>query len=622
MQWQQNRAGGIYSVMDLAPVGNGIIAALIDRNATVRWLCWPRLDGDPVFCGLLRPVEDPEHGGSWAIELEDCESSEQCYRRNTAILETTLRCRSGTVRITDVVPRFKHYDRFFRPPVLLRRVTPLEGSPRITVRVRPRVDYGAGVPERIIGSNHIRYIAPGVAVRLVTDAPISYVAEEIPFVLSSPIDFHFGPDETLRMSLSDTVTRWLDRTHDYWLEWSRYLSIPVDWQDAVIRAAITLKLCAFEETGGIVAALTTSIPEAPDSGRNWDYRFCWLRDAYFVVYTLNMLGATRTMEDFIRYITNVASLDPDHRLRPVYAIVPGRPIPERVAPALQGYRGMGPVRIGNAAEEQAQHDSYGSVILAASQMFFDRRLPRLGDVALFERLEKLGTWAAKLALEPDASLWEFRGRTAVHTYSAAMCWAACDRLADIARALNLPDRVVHWQAEADRIKAAVLQHGWNQRLNSFVATFGGNEPDASLLLLGEIGIVEPRDPRFVGTVAAIEKRLRHGNHVFRYCVPDDFGMPETAFTVCTFWYINALVAIGRVDEAREIFKSVLDCRNHVGLLSEDIAPATGELWGNFPQSYSMVGLVVAAMRLSRSWEAAFRHGWRTDDAASGPITGE
>jgi GH15 family glucan-1,4-alpha-glucosidase len=595
--------------MDLAAVGNGIIAALIDRNAAVRWLCWPRLDGDPLFCNLLRPKADLEFGGAWTIELEDCDKVEQRYRRNTAIVETTLRCSTGAVRIIDFVPRYKHHDRLFRPPILVRRIVPIEGSPRVRVRVRPRGDNGTTQLERVFGSNHLRYVAPGLALRLITDAPISYIAEEIPFVLLSPVDFIFGPDEQLQWSITDTVTRWLDRTTDYWLEWSRYLSVPVDWQDAVIRAAITLKLCAFEETGGIVAALTTSIPEAPDTQRTWDYRFCWLRDAYFVVYALNMLGATRTMEDFIRYITNVAALDPECRLRPLYAVVPGRPLTETIAPALEGYLGMGPVRIGNAAEGQAQHDIYGSVILAASQMFFDRRLPLMGDTGLFERLERLGAWAAKLALEPDASLWEFRGRADVHTYSTAMCWAACDRLADIARALALEDRAQRWQQHADRIREVVLEKGWNKELNSFVDTLGGSEIDASLLLLAEIGIIDARDPRFLGTLAAVEKHLLRGNHVFRYRTPDDFGMPETAFTVCTFWYIDALTAVGRIEEAKEIFANVVSCRNHVGLLSEDIDPETGRLWGNFPQSYSMVGLIISAMRLSRSWESAFRHGW-------------
>jgi GH15 family glucan-1,4-alpha-glucosidase len=239
----------------------------------------------------------------------------------------------------------------------------------------------------------------------------------------------------------------------------------------------------------------------------------------------------------------------------------------------------------------------------------------MGDAALFSRLEKLGTWAAKLALEPDASLWEFRGKSAVHTYSAAMCWAACDRLADIARALDLVDRAKHWQDEADRIKTEVLRLGWNERVGSFVDRFGGSEVDASLLLLAEIGIIEPQDPRYLKTLDTIEKRLRHSNHMFRYRAPDDFGTPKTAFTVCTFWYINALVAVGRQDEARAIFEAVLACRNHVGLLSEDIAPESGELWGNFPQSYSMVGLINSATRLSRSWEVAFRHGWQAVEGA-------
>ncbi len=596
--------------MDLALVGNGIAAALIDTKAAVRWFCWPRLDGEPVFCSLLRPKDDPELGGAWTIELEDLAGSEQSYRRNSAIVETTLICKSGAkVRVTDFMPRFKHYERLFRPPMLIRRIEPIEGSPRIRVRVRPRVESGAGVPEAIPGSNHIRYISAEVQLRLVTDAPISYIAEEIPFVLLGPTDFILAADEPWRRPIKTSVDEYLIKTHEYWLEWTRYLSVPVDWQDPVIRSAITLKLCAFEETGAIVAAITTSIPEAPDTERNWDYRFCWLRDAYFVVYALNTLGATRTMEDFIRYITDVAALDAERRLDPVYPVVPGHPIPERIAEALEGYRGMGPVRIGNAAADQAQHDIYGSVILAAAQMFFDCRLPRPGDKGLFERLEQLGRWAARLALEPDASLWEFRGKSAVHTYSAAMCWAACDRLGEIATALGLEDRAQHWNREAARIHDAVLRHGWNEKLNSFVDVFGGSDLDASLLLLHEIGFVAADDPRFLGTLAAIEQRLRFGDHLFRYKAPDDFGVPTTAFTVCTFWYVNALAAVGRRDEARRIFETVLACRNHAGLLSEDIAPETGELWGNFPQSYSMVGLVIAAMRLSRSWEAAFRHGW-------------
>jgi GH15 family glucan-1,4-alpha-glucosidase len=561
-----------------------------------------------VFCSLLEAADGATAGGLFEVELTDLVSAKQEYLRNTAILITTLTGDAGAaVQITDFAPRFKHYGRLFRPMILIRRIAPLSGSPRLCIRVRPRFDHGAAPMGRVLGSNHVRYTSPGLALRLTTDAPISYVAEEVPFVVEGPINLILGPDEAFTVPIAPTTREYFELTQDYWSEWTRYLSVPFEWQEAVIRAAITLKLCSFEETGAIVAALTTSMPEAPNSGRTWDYRYCWLRDAYFVVQALNQLGATLTMEDFLHYIINIAALGKDRRLRPVYAIIPGVPFPEREIDSLRGYRRMGPVRIGNLAEQQVQNDVYGSIILAAAQMFFDRRLPRIGDTAMFERLEELGQWAAVSAFEPDASLWEFRGRARVHTFSSAMCWAACDRLSKIAGVLGLSARSNHWRAEANRIRATILDQAWDSEQNTFVESFGGKEVDASLLLLQEIGFVAASDPRFLGTIAAVEKRLRHGYHIYRYAAPDDFGTPTVAFTVCTLWYANALAAVGRREEAREIFEHVLSCRNHVGLLSEDVDPETGELWGNFPQSYSMVGLIICAMRLSKSWDEAF---WR------------
>ena len=337
-----------------------------------------------------------------------------------------------------------------------------------------------------------------------------------------------------------------------------------------------------------MAAITTSIPESSSSGRNWDYRYCWLRDAYFVVQALNRLGSTVSMEQFIHYITNIAAFGKHVRLGPVYGIIPRSALTEREIPSLAGYRDMGPVRVGNAAGAQIQNDVYGSVVLAAAQMFFDRRLPSIGDKALFTRLEELGEWARQVAFEPDASLWEYRGRERIHTYSSVMCWAACDRLAAAAGILDLPDRSEYWWREADRIRKQIMEEAWDAEGNTFVESLGGSGVDASLLLLHEVGFISAEDPRFLGTVAAIEKRLRHGNHIYRYEEPDDFGEPATAFTVCTFWFINALVAVGRTKEAREIFEEVLTCCNPLGLLSEDVDPRTKELWGNFPQSYSMV----------------------------------
>jgi GH15 family glucan-1,4-alpha-glucosidase len=594
--------------LNLGLIGNCVLSALIDRQARFVWCCLPSFDGDPVFCSLLAGEQTDESRGFLACEVDRLASSEQRYLTNTAVLSTTLTDADGqSVEIIDFAPRFKRYERIFRPRQLIRRIEPRNGGCRIRIRVRPTADYGATTPTPRLGSNHIRYLSEGGGIRVTTDVPVAYIDQEQWFLIDRPLTLIIGQDEDVPSAVDGLAASLLARTSDYWLEWTQYLSVPFEWQDAVIRAAITLKLCSFEETGGIVAAMTTSIPEAPGTARNWDYRYCWLRDSYFVVQALNRLGATRTMEDFIRYITNVAALAPDERLKPVYAIVPGVAMSERIAAGLAGYRAMGPVRVGNLAEAQVQNDSYGNVVMAAAQMFFDRRLPRPGDLGLYHRLETLGEWAVRTVFEPDAGLWEYRERSRIHTHSSVMCWAACDRLGKIARVLRLDDRADYWRGHAGRLRGEILERAWNPKLNSFVGAFGGEEVDASLLLMHEVGFLSPSDPRFLGTLALVERDLRRGPYMFRYAGQDDFGLPTTSFTICTFWYIDALAAVGRRDEAREILEHTLSCRNHLGLLSEDIDPTTGELWGNFPQTYSMVGLIVSAMRLSKSWEEAF---WR------------
>ena len=426
--------------------------------------------------------------------------------------------------------------------------------------------------------------------------------DELPFLLDRDVHVLIGPDETLTESPAAHARAALEATLGYWREWVRYLSIPAEWQEAVIRAAITLKLCQYEGTGAIVAAMTTSIPEAPHTVRNWDYRYCWLRDAAFVVRALNRLGATRSMEEYLRYLYNLAA-GADGDLGPVYGIHFERELPEREAEHLAGYRGMGPVRVGNDAWRQLQNDVPGSVVLAAVQLFFDRRLESPGDAIAFARLEAAGEAAWRLHDQPDAGLWEFRGRTHVHTYSAVMSWAACDRLARIAARLGAGARATFWAERAQHVRELVLARAVHPRHGWFVDAFDSERLDASLLLLADLRFVDARDARYVATVEAIGRELRRGDYVYRYATADDFGMPETSFTICSFWYVEALAAIGRTDEARTLFEQLLARRNPLGLLSEDVHPDTGELWGNFPQTYSLVGLINAASRLSRSWES-------------------
>ncbi|HWH17604.1 MAG TPA: glycoside hydrolase family 15 protein, partial [Allosphingosinicella sp.] len=395
----------------------------------------------------------------------------------------------------------------------------------------------------------------------------------------------------------------LHQTVEDWRSWVRGLAIPLEWQKVVIRAAITLKLCQHEETGAIVAALTTSIPEAPNSGRNWDYRYCWIRDAYYTVQALNRLGALDVLENYLSYLRNIVDESKGGHIQPLYAVSGEAKLDEWEAEGLAGYRGMGPVRVGNAAYTQVQHDAYGQIILSNAQAFFDERLFRIATEEDFASLEKVGERAWAMHDQPDAGLWEFRTRQSVHTYSSVMSWAACDRLGNAAEALGLKERASLWRERAVSIRKTIEERAWFEGEKRFSASFGTDELDASLLQLIDMRFLEPDDPRFVATFNAVEKGLRRGEHMLRYAAEDDFGLPETAFNFCTFWLIEALHIVGREEEARDLYESMLQRLTPAGLLSEDTDFETGELWGNYPQTYSLVGLINCAGLLSRPWSS-------------------
>ena len=594
------------SSLELGVVGNCTYGGLIDEDGRVVWACLPRFDSDPVFCALLNGGKDSDIG-FYDVELIGKVRSEQEYKENTAVLVTRLYDNhDNAIEISDFAPRFTLSGRSFRPTTLIRRIRPLSGTPRIRIRLRPVFDYGATLPTITHGSNHIRYVSSNYTIRVTTNAPVSYVLNETPFVLTTPTSLFLGPDETLQGAVEETAREFQERTENYWRQWVRRLALPLEWQEAVIRAAITLKLCTFEETGAIVAAMTTSIPEAFGTERNWDYRYCWLRDAFFVVRALNSLAEVETMEDYLRYLTNIVSMAENGQLhghlQPVYGIGLEAELVERIETRLTGYRGHAPVRVGNQAYEHFQYDVYGNAVLAAAQAFFDKRLLAPPGLTDFERLERVGEQAFRLYDQPDAGMWELRTHARVHTSSSLMCWAACDRLAKIAAHLSLPARALYWQERADTIKQTILTRAWSENEQSFVHAFDEDGFDASLLLMGEVNFIAADDPRFIATLNAVEGALKRGPHMFRYVTSDDFGTPHNAFNICTFWYIDALSRVGRTDEAREIFENMLACRTRLGLLSEDTDPTSNELWGNFPQTYSLVGIINAATRLSKTWQ--------------------
>ncbi len=590
--------------LELWPIGNCQVSGLIDRRGSLVWGCVPRVDGDPVFCSLLNG--DREDEGVWRVELEGQVSATQEYRRNTPILVTRLEAEDGSaVEVHDFCPRFERAGRMYRPVAYCRIVRPVAGTPRMRMVLTPMRDYGTDLAARTNGTNHIRFLVGTQALRLSTDAPVGYLLEQRTFRVESDQHFFLGPDEPFGGNLRSEIRRMEAQTQRYWMHWVRGLHVPLDWQTEVIRSAIALKLCQHEETGAIVAALTTSIPEAPGSERNWDYRFCWIRDSYYTVQALNRLGALDVLEKYLTYLRNIVDQANGGRIQPLYSVMGDGELQEGIADTLAGYRGMGPVRVGNAAYKQVQHDAYGQIVLPTAQGFFDTRLLRLCDERDFASLEQVGEMAWRMHDQPDAGLWEFRTREEVHTYSAVMSWAACDRLANVAERLGKADRHAVWAERAALIRAVIEERAWQPDDQSgdghYKASFETDYLDASLLQMIDLRFLKPDDPRFRSTFAAIERDLRRGDNMLRYAHEDDFGSPETAFNVCTFWLIEALHLAGRTQEARGLFATMLGHRTGSGMLSEDLDWETGELWGNFPQTYSLVGIINCAGLLSRPW---------------------
>eukprot|EP01132_Coremiostelium_polycephalum_P000430 gene430-544_t len=584
--------------LDLAIIGNCQFGALIDKKSCIKWCCIPRFDADPIFCSLVRKANDL---GFYDVVIENFAFSEQSYIKNTAVLSTKLyNNNGGGVEIIDFAPRFNMFARPYRPSMIIRIIKPI-GHCRIKVRLRPTFGYGWGSPEKTRGTNHIRYILPSMVMRLTTNAPISYIVDEVLFEVDETLYFVFMTDESLRESLHEMSNTYLEKTIEYWHEYTKSLAIPLEWQSQVLRACITVKLCQFEESGAIIASMTTSIPDAPDK-EGFDLRFCWIRDTAYIVHTFNKLGNTKMMEDFLTYLSNIisGSQETGGFLQPVYGISLETKLYEKSMYRLTGYRGMGPVKIGTRDYKCIQNDVYGQLILSSIQMFFDQRLQNPGDIHLFHKLEGLGIQAYTNYNKPDAGPLGIGNieEGKIYTFSSVMCWTACDRLAKIAKVLKLPERLHFWSDTANKIKIEMLERCFNKKMNSFTSTWDGETVDPYLLLLGDCGFVTVKDPMYIGTVNAIESSLKRGKYIVLQ------PQSVSASTTATLWYITALGRIGRKEEARELFENILNDCTSLGILSQDVHLDTKEIWGNFPKTTTMVGIVSAALVLSKKWETS------------------
>ncbi|TZF82733.1 glycoside hydrolase family 15 protein [Pedobacter sp. BS3] len=574
-------------------IGNCAYLAHVHKNTNIVWLCWPRFDSSFVFGSLL----DNEKGGEFSIRPQHERDSHQYYLENTNVLCTEISCNEGKYRITDFAPRFRQYDRYFKPLMLIRKIEPLEGNPRVKVTCKPVCDYGIKKQSVNRGSNHIEYTGCDENMRLTTNIPINYILDEHFFALNEPKYLVLTYGQPLEAPLISTAEHFLRETIAYWRLWIKHSSIAGYHQPYVIRSALVLKIHQYEDTGAIIAASTTSLPESPGSGRNWDYRYCWLRDTYYVISALNHIGHFEEMEHYFNYVTDI-SFSENFRYQPLYSITGKHDLVEQILSHLHGYMGNQPVRIGNQAYEHIQNDIYGQVMISLLPLYNDHRFVFVERKDSDRWVDFLLHKIERTIDEKDAGIWEFRNFANVHCYSNLFQWAGANAALKLAQTIKNPDLQERARILIDKA-AAHIENCYDPERKVYTNAADSPHLDASTLQLIMMNYLDPASQRAKDHLAAVEKGLKGENGLFyRYLHPDDFGRPKTTFLICAFWYVEALACVGRLDDAMREFESIIKYSNHLLLFSEDVDESTGSQWGNFPQAYSHVGLMNAAYRIA------------------------
>lgn len=567
--------------------------AYVDQDANINWMCMPRFDSSFIFGSLVAG----ESGGEFSVKpAAEKYTSKQYYQENTNILVTEFSTTEGRFRITDFAPRFSQHGRYFKPTMIVRKIEPVSGRSVIRVKCQPVGNYGKHLPEAIGGSNHLRFLNPDGQLRLTTNMPISLIRENAPMVLSEPIYLVLTHGLPLEGPLEETAETFHKKTAQYWHDWVKTTSIPNIYQKEILRSALILKLHQYEDTGGIIASGSTSLPEFPESGRTWDYRYCWLRDAFYTLKALNSLGHFEELEKYFHYIENIIEQHKG-RIQPLYTITGGQEITEREIP-LPGYLGNQPVRIGNEAYTHIQNDVYGQVLVSLQPLYTDQRLITRSRSKSISLIHFLLDKIAETMDQEDAGLWEFRNKRQHHCYTFLFHWAGSKAAAKIGRAFDdtaLQEKALRIEKEAaDRIEQC-----YDEKRGVYTQAIGSGDLDASGLQLITMNYLDPKSERARKHLEALEQELMTDKRLFfRYTHADDFGKPESTFLVCAFWYAEALACVGRTQEATETLDRLVGYANHLGIFSEDVDTEGGQ-WGNFPQTYSHVGLMNTAFRIAR-----------------------
>ncbi|RKR13506.1 GH15 family glucan-1,4-alpha-glucosidase [Maribacter vaceletii] len=579
-------------------IGNCRSAAIISNTGSLDWCCLPEFDSSSVFAKIL----DEKKGGSFEILVDETFSISQSYEPQTCILITTYSNGDDAFEVHDFMPRYyKNKEEYHAPPEVIRYIKHKFGRPHFSVKYDPKLEYAKGITNSYVKDDFIVSLTNQEqfdTMFMYTSFDKNAVLNGEEILLQRDGYFLISYNEKLFVPDLHKVYLELERTKIYWLNWVDRTPTYSKFNAQIIRSAMTLKMLTYDKTGAVLAAVTTSLPETIGEVRNWDYRFCWIRDASMVIKVVSELGHKNSAKRYLQFIIDLMP-DKDENLQIMYGINKQKKLTEETLDHLDGYKGSKPVRIGNAAYKQTQNDIYGILMDV-----IHAQLVKFGtDIDNGEELwgiTKGIVWIVnKHWKEADKGIWEFRAEDRHFTFSKVLCWVAIDRAIKTADILGKTHKIETWKLLEKEIREDIHANAWNSEVESFVQSYGSKDLDASVLLMESYGFIEAKDPKFVSTVKAIEKELSNDGLLYRYKNEDDFGLPSSSFTICTFWFINSLFKIGEEEKALALFEKLLGYSNHLGLFSEDIDFKTKRLLGNFPQAYSHLAMIECAILFSK-----------------------
>ncbi|WP_179316940.1 glycoside hydrolase family 15 protein [Winogradskyella undariae] len=583
--------------LDYGIIGNCRSAALVSKDASIDWCCLPKFDSASVFAKLL----DDNIGGSFGFIVDDGYTTDQFYQENTAILITRFSKGNDVFEVIDFMPRYhKPNGNYHSPPEFIRYLKYVSGEPKLKVAYDPKLEYAKGVTSTYEKDDFIVSLNNEDTydtLFLYTDLDKNAVINGDTIALESDHFFLVGYNEKLFAPNLKYASLEYERTKVYWLNWLERTPTYKKFNEQISRSAMTLKLLSYDKTGAVLAAATTSLPETIGEVRNWDYRFCWIRDASMVIKVMSQLGHKNIARRYLKFIIDLMP-DKDEKLQIMYGISGEKKLTEESLDHLSGYKGSSPVRVGNAAYMQKQNDIYGILMDVIHQLLVNFSNDIDNGEELWTMTKGIVWVVSKHWQEPDKGIWEFREGDQHFTFSKVLCWTAVDKAIKVARLLGKTSKLSKWEVLEEEIRTDIMENAWNEKVQAFTQAYNSEDLDASVLLMESYGFIDAKHPKFVSTVKAIERDLCYEGLLYRYKTKDDFGLPSSSFTICTFWFINSLYKIGEEQKATEQFEKLLSYSNHLGLFSEDIDFKTKRLLGNFPQAYSHLALIETAINLS------------------------